>query len=90
MPQTAAADFLPILRTLREHGVEFVVVGGVGAVLQGAPLNTFDLDILHSTKKDNVGRLLAALESLPTYYRTQPEKRLNRPRLMCPRLVINS
>lgn len=76
MPQTESADFLSILRILREHGVEFVVVGGVGAVLQGAPLNTFDLDILHSTEKDNVGRLLAALELLDARYRMQPERRL--------------
>jgi predicted nucleotidyltransferase len=76
VPKTAAADFLSILRTLREHGVEFVVVGGVGAVLQGAPINTFDLDIVHSTEEDNLGRLLAALESLDAYYRTQPERRL--------------
>jgi predicted nucleotidyltransferase len=76
VPQTAPSDFQSILRILREHGVEFVVVGGVGAVLQGAPLNTFDLDILHSTAKDNVGRLLAALESLHAHYRMQPERHL--------------
>jgi hypothetical protein len=32
VPKTAAPDFLAILRTLREHGVAFIVVGGVGAV----------------------------------------------------------
>jgi predicted nucleotidyltransferase len=76
VPKTVAADFLSILRTLREHGVEFVVVGGVGAVLQGAPINTFDLDIVHSTEEDNVNRLLTALESLDAHYRNQPERRL--------------
>jgi hypothetical protein len=49
VPKTAAGDFLTVLRTLREHGVEFVVVGGVGAVLQGAAFNTFVLEIVHST-----------------------------------------
>jgi hypothetical protein len=76
VPKTAAGDFLTVLRTLREHGVEFVVVGGVGAVLQGAAFNTFVLEIVHSTEEDNVSRLLAALESLDAHYRTQPEWRL--------------
>jgi hypothetical protein len=30
-------DFGAILRTLVDSGVEFIVVGGVGAVLQGPP-----------------------------------------------------
>jgi hypothetical protein len=29
------------------------VVGGVSAVLQGAPVNTFDLDVLHGTQAGN-------------------------------------
>jgi hypothetical protein len=39
------SDFLAALRALREGGVEFAVVGGLAAVLNGAPVNTFDLDI---------------------------------------------
>jgi hypothetical protein len=39
------SDFLAALRALREGGVEFAVVGGIAAVLNGAPVNTFDLDI---------------------------------------------
>jgi len=70
------SDFLAILRTLKEHGVEFIVVGGVGAVLQGAPITTFDLDVVHSRTPDNVRRLLAALAELDACYRMQPERRL--------------
>ncbi len=65
-----------MLRTLARHGVEFIVVGGVGATLQGAPLNTYDLDIVHSTEPANVARLLAALRELDACYRLQPERRL--------------
>ncbi len=71
-----ASDFIAILRTLNECGVEFIVVGGVGAVLQGAPISTFDLDIVHSRSIENVERLLAALRALEAYYRMQPERRL--------------
>ena len=37
-------DFLALLRTMVEHGVDFIIVGGVSAVLHGAPITTFDLD----------------------------------------------
>jgi hypothetical protein len=40
--------------------VDFIVVGGVAAVLRGAPVSTFDLDVVHSTAPENIGRLLAA------------------------------
>jgi hypothetical protein len=46
-------DFLAILQTLAHHKVEFIVVGGVCAVLQGAPISTFDLDLVHSRASDN-------------------------------------
>jgi len=51
-------DFLDILRTLAAHQVEFIVLGGVGAVLQGAPISTFDLEIVHNRSAENVVRLL--------------------------------
>jgi hypothetical protein len=76
MPTTARPDFLAILRTLREHGVDFVVVGGVAAVLQGAPISTFDLDVVHAREEANIRRLLTALESLDACFRLQPERRL--------------
>jgi hypothetical protein len=57
-------DYIGILHALVEHRVDFVVVGGVGAVLQGAPIMTFDLDIVHSTEAGNIERLTAALDSL--------------------------
>ena len=44
-------SFLAVLRTLTDHGVEFIVVGGVAAVLRGAPINTFDLDVVYSTER---------------------------------------
>jgi hypothetical protein len=69
-------DIEAILRTLAAHGVEYIVVGGICAVLHGAPLATFDLDIVHSRNKGNVGRLLSALRELDAYYRAQPNKRI--------------
>jgi hypothetical protein len=71
-----AADFYRILETLSRHRVDFIVVGGVGAVLQGAPLSTFDLDIVHARSDENIERLLSALADLEAYYRGRGEQRL--------------
>lgn len=70
------ADFTRILRTLRAHDVEFIVVEGVSAVLNGAPVSTFDLDIVHHRTPGNIARLLSALSELNSYYRGRPGQRL--------------
>jgi predicted nucleotidyltransferase len=62
-----------ILQEFRDHGVDFILVGGIAAVLEGVDVNTFDLDVVHSRNPDNIARLLAALESLNATYRTRPE-----------------
>jgi hypothetical protein len=51
-------------------------VGGVAAVLDGAPINTFDLDVVHSRNETNIARLLAVLEELDAVYRIHPERRI--------------
>jgi hypothetical protein len=56
--------FREALRILRAHGVDFIVIGGVSAVLNGAPVNTFDLDIVHSREPKNIAKLLKTLEDL--------------------------
>jgi hypothetical protein len=76
VPGTLQGDFETVLRTLADHRVDFIVVGGVAAVLEGAPVNTFDLDVVHSREPANIGLLLAALESLNATYRIQPEYKL--------------
>jgi hypothetical protein len=60
------ADFQPALalQVLREHGVDFVCIGGTAAVLQGANYVTFDVDVCPDTEAGNLERLSAALSSL--------------------------
>jgi hypothetical protein len=65
-----------LLRLLAEHRVEFVVVGGIAAVLQGAPIATFDLDIVHRRSPENIERLLAVLREIGARYRGQGDRRL--------------
>jgi predicted nucleotidyltransferase len=74
VPAEFETSFDSILRTLAAHGVEFIIVGGVAAVLQGASLVTFDLDVVHSRAPENLERLLAALAEMEARYRLQPER----------------
>jgi hypothetical protein len=60
------------LELLSLHGVDLVVVGGIAAVLQGVPLVTFDLDVVHRRTGENVDRLVAALAGLDARYRGDP------------------
>lgn len=69
-------DYESILRVLARHGVDFIVIGGVCANMHGAPLLTFDLDIVHDRKPDNLERLAAALKELRAYYWEHLNKRL--------------
>ena len=67
-------QLVELLRVLVRHEVEFVVVGGVAAVINGAPVTTFDLDILHRRILENVHRLVAALTELDATFRTDSRK----------------
>lgn len=62
-------DFLEILKILVSNEVDFIVIGGVCAVLHGAPVTTFDLDLVHSRVPDNLDRLILSLHALDAYYR---------------------
>ncbi len=63
------ADPLPILETLRAYRVDFILVGGVAAVVEGAPVATFDLDVVPDRAPANLRRLCAALSALDARYR---------------------
>ena len=65
-------DYLMMLKTLSDHKVEFVVIGGICAMMHGSSLGTVDVDIVPSRKADNLERLEAALTELNAYYREHP------------------
>ena len=69
-------DFIKIIERLTEYKVEFIIVGGVCAVLHGAPVATFDLDIVHNRSPENIERLLKVLVELEAYYRTRKDIRI--------------
>jgi predicted nucleotidyltransferase len=73
MPET---KLLATLQSLHTGEVEFILVGGLAAVLNGAPIQTYDVDLVYSLEAANIDRLLAVLESMDAIFRLQPERRL--------------
>ena len=69
-------DFETILRVLSQHGVKFIVVGGVCATFHGVTVPTFDLDLVHLRTQENLKKLEEALRELDAYYREHPPHRI--------------
>jgi hypothetical protein len=68
------ASFADILQRLAANEVEFVVVGMTAGVLQGAPVSTFDLDVVHRRTPENVRRLLRVLSDIDAVPRHDPRR----------------
>jgi hypothetical protein len=64
--------FAETLQALAHARVEFIVVGMAAGVLQGVPLTTLDIDIVHRRTPENVSRLLTVLSKLKAVYRNDP------------------
>src|SRR6056297_1056771 len=62
-------SFREILEVLNQHQIEFIVVGGVAAVIHGAPSTTFDLHTLVRLNEANAERLARALSKLEARFR---------------------
>lgn len=72
---TRRAKFDPdgIFATLVSHEVDFVLIGGLAGVAQGAPWPTMDADVVIATEDDNLVRLDGALRELAAE-REQPNR----------------
>ena len=64
MAGEADLDVERLLGCLSGRGVDYVVVGGIAAVLWGSPRNTFDLDVCPATDSGNLEALGKALVEL--------------------------
>jgi len=62
-------ELTTLLSRLAASGAEFLLVGGLAAVAQGAPLTTQDIDVVHRRTPENVDSLLAFLASVNARYR---------------------
>ena len=62
--QSAGLQPLELLRVLREHNVDFLVIGAVAVAAHGYVRGTKDVDIIPEPSRANLERLLAALTTL--------------------------
>ena len=67
-----AFDPLMALRTLVDHRVRFVLIGGYAGALRGSPVITGDVDICYARDDGNLQRLAAALQALGSRLRGAP------------------
>jgi hypothetical protein len=57
-------DPIAVLRALDRHRVAYIIIGGLGRVIQGSDEVTDGIDIVPSTREANVRRLALALDDL--------------------------
>lgn len=63
-----------MLEELLKADIKFILVGGLAAVIQGAPVSTIDIDILYERSAENITKLLAFLKSIDAFYRCPDDK----------------
>jgi len=74
--KTTSVNLGEVLEGLLEAGADFILVGGLAAVIQGAPVTTMDVDIVHNQSPENIARLLAFLKSIEAVQRRLDDKLL--------------
>jgi len=72
--KSTGTDLSAVLEGLIEAGVKFILVGGLAAVVQGAPVITMDVDIVHERSPENITKLLAFLNSVGAFHRRPDDK----------------
>ncbi|BBO88249.1 hypothetical protein DSCOOX_14290 [Desulfosarcina ovata subsp. ovata] len=71
-------DLSAVLEGLIKADVKFILVGGLAAVVQGAPVTTMDVDIVHQRTAENIVKLLSFLKSIDSYHR-RPDNKIIEP-----------
>ena len=56
-----AVDLAQIIPPLIRSKVDFILIGGMAAILHGSARVTFDVDLVYSRAHENIERLAAAL-----------------------------
>jgi hypothetical protein len=62
----------PLLRALADHGVDFIVVGGMAGLAHGSAYPTFDLDVAYARDRENIARIAEALKGIGVTLRGAP------------------
>jgi predicted nucleotidyltransferase len=68
-----ARTFFEILRTLNDHDLRYVVIGGLAANLWGSDQVTLDVDICYARDPDNLKKMVQVLRVLDAHLRGWPK-----------------
>ena len=69
-----AVDLAQIIPPLVKAKVDFILIGGMAAILHGSARVTFDVDLVYSRTDENIERLVTALAPHCPYLRDAPPK----------------
>lgn len=72
MTSPAPTDFAGLLRRLVDADADFVLVGGLAGIVHGAARATFDVDVVYSRTRQNIDRLVQALQPITPTLRGAP------------------
>jgi hypothetical protein len=67
-----AVDLAQIIPPLVRAKIDFILIGGMAAILHGSARVTFDVDLVYSRTDENIERLAAALAPYSPYLRDAP------------------
>jgi predicted nucleotidyltransferase len=67
-----ATQFEQVAGILAGHQVKFIVIGGWAAIFHGLARSTMDVDVVYARDRENIRRLVEALDSLNPYLRGAP------------------
>jgi hypothetical protein len=65
-------DLAQVIPPLVRAKVDFILIGGMAAILHGSARVTFDVDVVYSRTHDNIERLTTALAAHRPYLRNAP------------------
>jgi len=65
-------DLRALLTPLVRHGVDFVLVGGMAGISHGSSYPSYDLDVVYARDRDNLARLVDALQDIGVRLRGAP------------------
>lgn len=67
-----STDFARLLPVLVKGEVDFVLIGGVAAILHGSARLTYDVDVVYERSNGNLKRLATTLKPFTPYLRGSP------------------
>ncbi len=69
-------DLEKLIENLNKLNIKYILIGGMAAIAHGAPVFTFDLDIVHERSDDNLEKIKELLISLDARQRRPDDLKL--------------